>query len=135
MENTSKVQCHDCEEFYLQSTKACPNCGSTRKRVSISIKSTIGVKSELTSLRYKYPHFRGKNKVRWEWSRKKTVRGDDKITPVERFVLFDRLNDEYQEIITDLNTGQVIHNCKEPLSQHQGHGSAKKKLDCKLDNT
>jgi hypothetical protein len=29
----------------------------------------------------------------------------------------------YTEIVTMLDTGEVIHHCDEPLSQHTGHGS------------
>ena len=41
--------------------------------------------------------------------------------------MFDRDTDEYVERVTDIETGQVIHECVEPFSQHVGHGSAKKK--------
>ena len=41
--------------------------------------------------------------------------------------LIDRQNDLYEETITDPDTGEVIRNCGEPLSQHQGRGSAKGK--------
>jgi hypothetical protein len=41
--------------------------------------------------------------------------------------VIDRDNDQYLEKITDYETGEVIHHCKEPLSQHQGHGDAKRK--------
>ena len=39
----------------------------------------------------------------------------------------DRENDRYLEHIVNRKTGEVIHHCEEPLSQHQGHGSAKRK--------
>jgi hypothetical protein len=43
--------------------------------------------------------------------------------------LIDRDNDNYEERVVDLETGEVLHECKEPLSEHQGHGSAKIKKD------
>jgi len=43
---------------------------------------------------------------------------------LERF--FDRISDWYQERVTNPKTGELVHSCDEPLSQHQGHGSAKK---------
>ena len=46
---------------------------------------------------------------------------------VHRGRTIDRDNDRYFEKITDYETGEIIHHCEEPLSQHQGHGSAKKK--------
>lgn len=41
--------------------------------------------------------------------------------------IIDRDNDFYSEEITDPKTGQIIYKQKEPLSQHRGHGDAKKK--------
>jgi hypothetical protein len=38
----------------------------------------------------------------------------------------DRPRDEYLEVVTDPDTGEVVHYCREPLSQHRGHGSAKR---------
>ena len=38
----------------------------------------------------------------------------------------DRENNTYDEIVTDKN-GNVIYKNNEPLKQHRGHGSAKKK--------
>ena len=38
---------------------------------------------------------------------------------------FDRDTDEYFERVTDIESGEVLHQCIEPLSQHQGHGTAK----------
>jgi len=38
----------------------------------------------------------------------------------------DKKNDRYRETITDPKKGQVIHHCDEKLSDHHGHGSAKK---------
>ena len=45
----------------------------------------------------------------------------------DRKMTLDYEKDEYEELITDKETGEVIHHCKEPLSKHKGHGSAKKK--------
>jgi hypothetical protein len=38
----------------------------------------------------------------------------------------DRENDRYQENVVSQATGAVLHECDEPLSDHQGHGSARK---------
>lgn len=39
--------------------------------------------------------------------------------------VIDRENDIYEEVITD-SDGNVVHERREPLSEHQGHGSAKR---------
>jgi hypothetical protein len=41
--------------------------------------------------------------------------------------IIDRANDWYQEIVTNPQTGEEVHKIEEPLSEHRGHGSAKKK--------
>lgn len=41
--------------------------------------------------------------------------------------LFDKESDIYEEVVIDPDTGDVIHQNKEPLTKHQGHGSAKQK--------
>jgi hypothetical protein len=59
------------------------------------------------------------------------VSGDDlhrksqKWMKLERVV--DRDKNQYSETITDPSTGKVVHQCKEPLTKHRGHGSAKKR--------
>ena len=50
-------------------------------------------------------------------------RSRDKFVHLQRTI--DRDNDLYSEKVTDYQTGELIHKCEEPLSQHQGHGSAK----------
>jgi len=40
--------------------------------------------------------------------------------------VINRENDLYKEVVTDPKTGEIIHQCEEPLSKHQGHGSAKR---------
>lgn len=57
------------------------------------------------------------------------VSGDDlhrnsgKLMKLERTI--DRENDLYHEIVTNPSTGEIVHECKEPLSEHKGHGTAK----------
>lgn len=48
----------------------------------------------------------------------------------ERIV--DKQSDSYFERIADMETREIIHECEEPLSEHRGHGDAKKKT---LGNT
>ena len=45
----------------------------------------------------------------------------------ERFQRVDRDNDTYDKVVTDKETGAIIHECHEPLSKHRGRGSAKPK--------
>jgi hypothetical protein len=45
---------------------------------------------------------------------------------VHREQIIDRENDLYFEQVTDYESGEVIHEIEEPLSQHLGHGTDKK---------
>jgi hypothetical protein len=47
---------------------------------------------------------------------------------VQKIRIFNRREDAYHERVVDPETGKVIHECSEPLSEHKGHGSAKPKL-------
>ena len=44
---------------------------------------------------------------------------------MRRIMRIDRENDQYQEVVTDPSTGEAVHRCEEPLSQHTGHGDAR----------
>lgn len=50
----------------------------------------------------------------------------------QKFILkkrvIDRKNDRYFEEIKDPDSDEIIHKCDEKLSEHYGHGSAKKKI-------
>lgn len=48
---------------------------------------------------------------------------------VHKYRLIDRDNDKYSEKISDYQSGEVIHQCEEPLTKHFGHGSVKSKID------
>lgn len=41
--------------------------------------------------------------------------------------VIDRSGDKYFEKVTICDSGEVYHQCEEPLSSHWGHGSAKPK--------
>jgi restriction endonuclease Mrr len=47
--------------------------------------------------------------------------------PVKKSVLRDKREDHYHEKVIDPDTRETIHECEEPLSKHQDHGSAKYK--------
>ena len=60
-----------------------------------------------------------------------TISGDDLHRKKGKWNLItrtiDRENNLYSETITDQDTGIIIHQCIEPLSEHRNHGSAKNK--------
>ena len=65
--------------------------------------------------------------------------GDDYSSSRKKYVhlhrIIDKENDQYEEIVKDKETDEIIHQCSEPLKQHQGHGNAKsQKSDKESDN-
>jgi hypothetical protein len=44
---------------------------------------------------------------------------------MERLKVEDWRHDRYTEVARDPDTGEIVHECEEPLSEHQGHGSAR----------
>ena len=95
---------------------ACPLCGNVAQSLSIPVPEiSVTVKAKNPGER---PHIEVKQGSDYSRSRKKFVR-------LARVI--DRGNDSYSELVTDPHTGEVIHRCQEPLSKHQGRGTARRK--------
>ena len=126
------INCAECgntidEPINKQESDPCPHCGSNRRIMDIDLGEEIvelNIKEQLKITR-KDPKQTGKNKTTYE-----RLSGDDlekksgKWKKKERII--DRENDRYMEKVIDPETGEVTRHCDEPLSKHQGHGSAKK---------
>jgi hypothetical protein len=56
--------------------------------------------------------------------------GDDLHRKTGRWMqlhrIIDRARNWYAEVVTDPETGKIVHRCEEPLTEHRGHGSAKR---------
>jgi len=127
-ETYETTECADCgasiddDEAATNMRKPCSVCGSTRRIYNVSIMETFvaldgyGLKAKRPS--QKKPYVEDLSMPDYSHNREKHV---------HRQRVIDRDNDHYFEKITDYETGEVIHHCEEPLSQHQGHGDAKRK--------
>ena len=124
------VKCNSCgglidepENTELELRDPCPSCGSKARLYTIELQGEITFREKL---KIKARHG-GVGEVKpflelqtgddfyrktGEWSRREKME--------------DRENDRYLEHIVNPKTGEAIHHCEEPLSQHQGHGSAKR---------
>ena len=108
----------------VEDRQRCPNCGSTQRANHQKIEDTgIEIHDQLV-VKASHPD-----------SRKpflESKRGDElyrktgEWNKLERTI--DRENDRYTEKITD-SDGNTIIEQDEPLSEHRGHGSAKKRND------
>lgn len=112
----------DCAEDTPTQRSPCPRCGGTGRSFFPSVAESgnardgLGVKIKRPGERR--PHIEDLGVPSYS-------RDKGKIVFHERIV--DRENDRYREKVTDYETGEVIHQCEESLSQHRGHGSAKAK--------
>jgi len=100
----------------------CPRCGSSSRLFEKALAGAITLRASLSS------------KAREPGRRKpflEQVSGASYFSKaqrwVERLMRIDRRDNQYQEVVTDPETGTIIHKCGEPLSEHRGHGDARKK--------
>jgi hypothetical protein len=100
----------------------CPSCGSMARVYEMQFSGELGFRS---TLRAKARHgLVGKIKPFF-----KLLTGHSFWKSggkwVHREKVEDGENDRYFELVVDPDSGQVVHRCEEPLSEHRGHGSAK----------
>jgi len=126
----TKITCMGCGEkldnsYNMNPNKPCPKCGSKEQNITLTTSDSVElhdcIKGKVKDSRYP-----SKKKIR-----QKFLQGDDKRKSdgkwMEKERLVDKDNDKYKEVVTDPETGKIVHHCEEPLSEHTGHGSAKKK--------
>lgn len=102
---------------------ACPNCGSTVRCHDFRMSLTAGDARLSMAFKSKAP---GQKKAGFEARIGSShSRGLGKL--VDHHRLIDREHDRYYERVLDYESGEVIHETNEPLSEHRNHGTAKKK--------
>ncbi len=103
---------------------ACPECGSKSRKFGVQITATsepmAGIRAKARSAPVGTPGSKPwltmLSEPSWSYRYKKWM---------ERLKVEDRRNDRYTEVVRDPETGEIVHQCEEPLSEHQGHGSAR----------
>lgn len=82
---------------------------------TVEVRASVRARARPPKGRWFFEHFSGDELYRkiGKWMKK-----------VRRI---DRRGDWYSEVVCDPETGEVVHRCEEPLSEHVGHGSAKRK--------
>lgn len=119
------AKCSDCGEVLSELTNftekhPCPHCGSLSMKIIDDTKDDFKLRERLMM------------KVRKDGILiQKLTKGDDLFKKTGKWNLLERVfyyeDDWYSEKITDPLTGEIIHECEEPLSEHKGHGDAKYK--------
>lgn len=104
----------------LEQRKPCPHCGSTKRNFHVFIAEHLTLRDGF-GMKVKHgesrPHYESKSVPDHSRSRGKLV---------HREMIVDRENDRYFERVTDYESGEIVHECDEPLSKHLGHGADKK---------
>jgi len=106
----------------LAERKPCPVCGSTARNYNVSVRLST-IRGWLLGLKHKRPGH--KKPVYESKSGDELYRDTGQWHKISREI--DRENNRYRERIVDPKTGEVIRECDEPLTEHQGRGSAKRK--------
>lgn len=103
---------------------ACPDCGATARTVRLGFSATV---RQQPSVRYAAKKGgRGKPFVTGK-AGAEFFRRDQRWHWVVRQI--NRARNWYSELITDQETNEIVRAIEEPLSDHQGRGSAKKRSD------
>jgi hypothetical protein len=129
----STARCDVCGYEYPHPTQAtaepagtpCPNieCGATTGgQFDIAASDSIEV-SDLVEYKGKHAGQK-KHYIEIQAGAQLRVSEGDHVAKFRRI---DRRNDEYEEIVTNRETGEVIRSVREWLSEHRGHRSAKLK--------
>lgn len=125
------VKCESCgtvldEDPGKPTDDPCAECGSMSRVISIVVQEDVTVEIH-DNIRVKDidPSRSSRKKLR-----KRVFAGDDYFVTEQRWVrkerIIDRDNNRYFEKVWDEETGEVLREVDEKLSDHWGHGSAKK---------
>lgn len=117
-----RYSCKKCGRLIKKDDSICKHCGSNQKMIYLKITDSVGV-NDGGRLKQKRPGFSGF--MIYAKFGSNLFRKTNTWTHLTRII--DRLNNVYEERITDPKTGKT--RCvKEKLTEHIGHGSAKRKL-------
>jgi hypothetical protein len=127
------ARCSGCDallsaEFCRSERIPCPHCGWTARTFGVGIETTAAVLPilKLLGLRARMSRTKGWFVRIFEGLVPQRSRGGV-LARVERRLDRDPESAWYAETVTMHETGEVIHHCSEPLSQHRDHGSVKAK--------
>jgi hypothetical protein len=125
------VHCNSCDALLAEETsladqrQPCPVCGSTARRFQVEVvekcevEDFLGMEGRRGGLsRHKGWFIRSFTRLVAQVSRGGALAYHTRV--------MDRDADRYVETVTMRETGEVVHHCDEPLSEHQGHGSARR---------
>ena len=136
-EQVTVVRCGGCEEVLDESSNIaedertpCPHCGSKARRVGKEHTDPMTTTEYIEAKGKPGRKKPGKKKRSDYYKYKEYVaphRDTGRMAKMRRGI--NRDTDRYFEAVIDVEPGELILERNEPLSKHQGHGSAKRKSD------
>ena len=129
MKKVKGVYCSECNQKIRNIHEPCPVCGSENKRIYASCNAIMKTFSNIGKMKNVTYDKDGKKKKIWTYESKYMENYFDPESTVHRVRVYDfpPFADHYLETVTDVKTGEEIHRCDEPLTDHKNHGSAKKR--------
>jgi hypothetical protein len=109
----------------IQDAPCCPTCRRPLAMLRKILVSDLAVGHEFIDLKAKDDKYPSRKKLR-RHIQTGIRRGADKRL-VELKQIMDRNSGQYEKKVVDYETGEIIRDCKEPLRDHRGRGSARKK--------
>ena len=105
---------------------ACPDCGSQSRKFGVEITSVAEVRANIKGKARSGEAGKPGGKP-WLWTMSGPSWSHDHQKWMHREKTKNRREDRYTEVVWDPDTREIIHECEEPLSEHQGHGSARQR--------
>jgi hypothetical protein len=116
-----EIFCGNCKEKLENQTSSCHKCGSEQKTIHLLVEDEIRLYDQI---KIKSKGKKDGHKINQEQIKGYELSSNGNM--VDKIRIIDNINDVYFEEIIDLG-GNIIHKCQEKLSEHKGHGNAKKK--------
>jgi phage FluMu protein Com len=131
-EEITVVACGHCKKVLdeasdtpVEKRTPCPDCESTSRHFAKTLTATVTVRSGIRGKARSgeagkpggKPWLTFMSEPSWSYSSEKWI---------HREKAENRREDRYTEVVRDPDTDEIIHEVDEPLSEHRGHGSAKK---------
>jgi predicted nucleic acid-binding Zn-ribbon protein len=125
---SESVECGNCGYIFQddelernsREQKPCPNCGSLRRHIRLSVRETLGL-SEYVGIKAKKQNSKHKkNRADYELEEGKKKGKDGKLVYKKRIVNREHpdLPNSYVEVVKDKD-GKIIVNKSEKLSEHE----------------
>ena len=102
----------------------CPACGATARRIAVEIEETIHFSDSLRVKGSEPKPSGGKREFLDAFEGTEHSRALGRVVKKSRLV--DRRANRYMERVVDPQSGDVLRDVDEPLTDHRGRGSAKK---------